>query len=68
MPLFRSFKAVSGKQSRARLAKEVLEKCLGLLEGAAAWATGCAWTDAVVAWTPLADYPTALGTLKVPER
>ena len=49
-----------------RVAGERLDRCarplfiefLMLTEGATAWVTGCAATDAIVAWTSLGDYPT----------
>ncbi len=36
----------------------VLVRGLLLVEGSFAWVVGCAWTDAVVQWTPLVMYPT----------
>ena len=42
----------------------LLARFLALLEGAASWSTGGAWTDAVVAWTPLAESPTPLVAAK----
>jgi hypothetical protein len=40
-------------------AAPLLVEWLMLVEGATAWVTGCAWTDALVAWTSLGAYPTA---------
>ena len=49
----------------SRRAGERLDSCvrplliqfLALVEGATAWVTGSAWTDAIVAWTSLGVYP-----------
>ena len=37
---------------------------LELMEGAFGWVTGCAWVDAVVSLSALAEYPTPVVTLK----
>ena len=42
----------------------VAVQIFSLIEGALGWVTGCAWTDAVVAWTPLASYPTVSVMMK----
>jgi len=71
-PLFSGFAftaAPSARQpARMRLERHCLRpllvQFLALLEGATAWVTGCAWTDAIVAWTSLAAYPTPLVAVK----
>lgn len=50
----------SGRTAVLRTALQVLV----LIEGSLGWVVGSAWTDVVVAWTSLVQYPTVAVTLK----
>lgn len=53
----------TGERIERHCLRPLLIQYLALLEGATAWVTGIAWTDAIVAWTSLGEYPSPRVTL-----
>ena len=59
-----SAQPLTGARIERHCLRPLLVQFLALMEGATAWVTGVAWTDAIVAFTSLGQYPTAAVTLQ----
>ena len=53
-----------GQALRRLTRRQATARILVLLEATMGWVSGCAWTDAIIFWSPLAAYPTGSVCLK----